>query len=177
MGRDKYGNYVNEKGVTIKVEQDKNGKDHINFYDGPVDEKENHSAVHINVDYEKGDWNSKTHDKNHSNPGSGSGGCYLTSACMKKHAEQFDDNCYELKLLRWFRDNFVSKEDIDHYYDVAPIIVSNIDQQNDSNKIYKKIYENVICICVKAIEDKKYDMAYNIYKQNVLDLEKMYVVS
>lgn len=49
--------------------------------------------------------------------------CYLTSACMKYFQEKFDDNCYELTILRWFRDNFVSKEDIEHYYEVAPIIV------------------------------------------------------
>ena len=41
--------------------------------------------------------------------------CYLTSACMKYFQEKFDDNCYELTVLRWFRDNFVSKEDIQHY--------------------------------------------------------------
>ena len=32
--RDKYGNYVNDKGVTIKINIDKNGKDHISFYAG-----------------------------------------------------------------------------------------------------------------------------------------------
>ncbi|EOS75554.1 hypothetical protein C819_02116 [Lachnospiraceae bacterium 10-1] len=175
MGRDKYGNYVNEKGVTIKVDQDKNGKDHVSFYDGPVDG--DHSAVHVNVDYDNEQWTSTTHGENHSDTEKGSGGCYLTSACMKKYAEQFDDNCYELNLLRWFRDKFVSKEDIEHYYYycVAPNIVSQIDKLNNSNEIYKRIYENVICVCVKAIEDKKYDVAYNIYKQNVLDLEKMYI--
>ena len=30
---------------------------------------------------------------------------------MKYFQENFDDNCYELTVLRWFRDNFVSKED------------------------------------------------------------------
>ena len=38
--------------------------------------------------------------------------CYLTTACMKYFKENFDDNCYELTVLRWFRDNFVSAEDI-----------------------------------------------------------------
>ncbi len=83
---------------------------------------------------------------------------------------------YELNLLRWFRDKFVSKEDIEHYYCVAPNIVSQIDILNNSNEIYKRIYENVICVCVKAIGDKKYDVAYNIYKQNVREC-KMKCVS
>ena len=39
-----------------------------------------------------------------------SGQCYLTSACMEHFQDEFDDNCYELTVLRWFRDNFVSKK-------------------------------------------------------------------
>ena len=45
---------------------------------------------------------------------------------MKYFQENFDDNCYELTVLRWFRDNFVSKEDKEHYYEIAPIIVETI---------------------------------------------------
>ena len=41
--RDKYGNYVNDKGVTIKVTTDKNGNDHISFYGGEVD-KPHHTS-------------------------------------------------------------------------------------------------------------------------------------
>ena len=37
-------------------------------------------------------------------------GCYLTTACMRHYNENFNDNCEELSILRWFRDNFVSKD-------------------------------------------------------------------
>ena len=57
-------------------------------------------------------------NKNESSPLSSTEHCYLTTACMKYFQENFDDNCYELTVLRWFRDNFVSKEDIEHYYEV-----------------------------------------------------------
>ena len=125
--RDKYGNYVNDKGVTIKISTDKNGNDHIGFYGGEVDKP--HNAAHVNINYDKESWSSTTQgtDKSYTTPGSGS--CYLTSACMKYFQEKFDDNCYELTVLRWFRDNFVSKEDIKHYYEVAPIIVENINNE------------------------------------------------
>ena len=53
------------------------------------------------------------------------GGWYLTSACMKFFQDKFDDKCYELTVLRWFRDNFVSSEDIEHYYETAPYIIVN----------------------------------------------------
>lgn len=54
--RDKYGNYINDKGVTIKITTDKKGNDHISFYGGDVDKP--HDAAHINVNYEKGSWSS-----------------------------------------------------------------------------------------------------------------------
>ena len=104
-------------------------------------------------------------------------GCYLTSACMKHMQEKFDDNCHELQVLRWFRDNFVSKEDICEYYKIAPIIVSNIDQLKDNEKIYDYIYKNIVLACVNAIEIGNYEFAYNRYKNSVLALEEKYAKS
>ena len=49
--RDKYGNYVNDKGVTIKINTDKNGNEHISFYGGEVDKP--HDAAHVNINYDK----------------------------------------------------------------------------------------------------------------------------
>ena len=170
MDRDKYGNYVNDKGVTIKINTDKNGNDHISFYEGEVDGE--HSAVHVNVNYEKESWSSTTHNEDKSESDNSSGGCYLTSACIKHFQNNFDDNCEELSILRWFRDNFVSKEDVVHYYTVAPSIVKSIDDEPDSDKIYKDIYNNVIVACINEIKQGKYDFAYRRYKKSGLELEK-----
>ena len=104
----------------------------------------------------------------------GAGGCYLTTACMKHMQEEFDDNCEELTILRWFRDKFVSEEDINHYYKTAPIIVAAIDKLEDNKKIYEYIYENVVDACVKAIKNKDYDFAYKRYKSSILALEEQY---
>lgn len=49
---------------------------------------------------------------------SSSGGCFLTSACVK--SKGLPDNCYELTRLRWFRDNILAKTDR------ARLILSNI---------------------------------------------------
>ena len=68
---------------------------------------------------------------------------------MKHFQETFDDNCYELSVLRWFRDNFVSIEDIKHYYDVAPIIVRNISNEEKSDIIFDYIYDNIVDYSVK----------------------------
>lgn len=170
--RDKYGNYVNDKGVTIKITTDKNGNDHISFYDGEVDKP--HDAAHVNINYDKETWSSTTHGPDKSDTNSSSGGCYLTSACMKYFQDKFDDNCYELTVLRWFRDNFVSKEDIEHYYEVAPIIVETINKEEKSDIIYNYIYDNIVDYCVEQIEQGNYANAYSRYKNSVLILEEQF---
>lgn len=170
--RDKYGNYVNDKGVTIKINTDKNGNDHISFYGGEVDKT--HDAAHVNINYDKESWSSTTHNPDKSDKNSGSGGCYLTSACMKYFQENFDDNYYELTVLRWFRDNFVSKEDIEHYYEVAPIIVESINNEEKSDIIYNYIYDNIVDYCVVQIEQGNYDKTYSRYKSSVLTLEEQF---
>ena len=160
--RDKYGNYKNDKGVTIKINTDKKGNDHISFYGGDVDKK--HDAAHVNIDYKKGTWSSQTHDPNNDNKSNGSGGCYLTTACMKHFKELFDDNCYELRVLRWFRDNYVDKEDIIHYYQIAPLIVEAINNDEQKDMIYDYIFDNIVDTCVKAIENGNFNFAYDRYK-------------
>ena len=170
--RDKYGNYVNDKGVTIKVNTDKNGNDHISFYGGDVDKP--HDAAHVNINYDKSSWSSTTHGPDKSDTNSGSGGCYLTSACMKHMQDNFDDNCEELTILRWFRDKFVSKDDIEHYYKTAPIIVEAIDDVEENDNIYNYIYDNIVNACVVAIKNGDYDFAYNRYKNSILALEEQF---
>lgn len=71
----------------------------------------NHQSIYIN-------YNTKT-GKGNIVESNGSGrkttigiDCYLTTACIKHFKENFDDNCFELAILRWFRDNFVSQDDI-----------------------------------------------------------------
>ena len=170
--RDKYGNYVNDKGVIIKINTDKKGNDHISFYGGEVDKP--HDAAHVNVNYNKESWTSTTHGPDKSDTSSGSGGCYLTSAGMKYFQKNFDDNCYELTVLRWFRDNFVSKEDIEHYYEVAPIIVEAINKEEKSSIIYDYIYDNIVDYCVEQIEQGNYDKAYMRYRNSILTLEEQF---
>ena len=101
----------------------------------------------------------------------------LTTACMKHYLEEFDDDCYELTTLRWFRDSFVTDEDINYYYEIAPLIVEAIDNKYNCDEIYNYIYENVINACVKAIEQGNYNFAYSRYKNSILALEQEYIKS
>ena len=170
--RDERGNYVNDKGVVIKVSEYKDGSGvKIDFYDRPPSDPE-HKSVHTHIN---NDGTYSTEDNVNGSTEKSSGGCYLTSACMKFFQKQFDDNCYELTVLRWFRDNFVSKEDIKHYYEVAPIIVENINKEEKSDFIYNYIYDNIVNYCVEQIEHGNYSEAYNRYKNSVLALEEQFV--
>ena len=165
--------YENEKGVRIRVTTDKRGIDHIDFYDKDPSEKEK-ETIHIKYDSNTG--KGTIVEKNSKGEKTTTGiGCYLTSACMAYYLTNFDDNCYELTMMRWLRDNVVSEEDVKHYYEVAPIIVEEIDQEEHKDMIYNYIYDNVLDACVHAIENGDYQLAYKIYKDNVMYLEDYYI--
>ena len=155
----------------IKVTPYSNGKGaKIDVY-SPSSRAVPHDTAHIKVsEGKKVEIVTKVDGKKEST----SGQCYLTSACMKHFQDEFDDNCYELTVLRWFRDNFVSKEDIELYYNVAPIIVKNIDALDDNEQIYNYIYSHIVEACVKAIENGDYDFAYSRYKSSVLALNEQF---
>ena len=102
-------------------------------------------------------------------------GCYLTTACMEHYQYNFNDKCEELEILRWFRDNFVSNEDIIHYYETAPRIVAILNSLQNSQKIYEYIYSRIINACVIAIKDGKYDFAYKRYSNSILALEEKFL--
>ena len=98
-----------------------------------------HSGYHGKVQNNE-DYNIDYHNEDKSEKTSTSGsGCYLTSACLKHFKTKFDDNCKELSILRWFRDNYVPEEDIDYYYDIAPEIVNGINNNLYANDIYEYI--------------------------------------
>ncbi len=121
----------------------------------------------------------RTESNNSDNPSIGniesSTGCYLTTACIKHYTKDFDDNCYYLDILRWFRDNYVSVEDVNKYYEIAPTVVNTLNKLDNCNELYDNIYKNIIQVCVRLIEIGKYKETYKIYKNNILDLEKKYV--
>lgn len=133
-----------------------------------------HNSTHIKSDLNE-NWSRTDNDRDKGTQEKSSGsGCYLTSACMAHMQETFDDNCEELTILRWFRDNFVSDEDIRHYYITAPIIVDAINKNEYCNEIYQSIYYRVIKECVDAINRGDFDFAYQRYKESILELEELY---
>ncbi len=107
--------------------------------------------------------------------GDTSGGCYLTSACV--YAKGLPDDCYELETLRHFRDTWIRNAEggesiIKQYYEVAPKIVSGINDTKNSKEIYEMIYEKMVEPCVRFIEQKRYHEAMECYQKVTLRLKK-----
>lgn len=109
---------------------------------------------------------------------SSSGGCYISSACV--YALGCDDDCYELNLLRNFRDKYLSKQksgqsEIAEYYRCAPEIVRKINKLEEKGKIYVEIYNKYIKKCISNIENKKYSDAHSLYKTMYYELKDKYI--
>jgi len=170
--------YIGKDGSELSVTPYANGKGYkYDYYKSSTYDNAKHNSTHVKSDLNE-NWKRTDNDRDNNTQTKSSGsGCYLTTACLKHFQESFDDNCYELSVLRWFRDKFVTKEDIEHYYKVAPVIVSALESNPSNNDTYNYIYEHVIKACVDAIHNKNYDFAYDRYKTNVLELEKQYVIN
>ena len=67
-----------------------------------------------------------------------------------------------------------TKEDIEHYYKIAPYVVEGISKEEKQDLIYDYIYDNVVDYCVKEIEKGNYEEAYNRYKESVLSLDETF---
>lgn len=108
----------------------------------------------------------------------GSGGCYLTSACVE--VKGLADNCHQLQTLRRFRDGYLRSipggtEEIEEYYIIAPKIVTNIKKEPNCIAIFEKIYSELVAPCVDFIENKDYEQAHILYRNYTIHLKKLYL--
>lgn len=170
------GCYVGKNGEEFHVTPYSNGSGYkYDYYSKSPYGNAPHDSVHVKSDLNE-NWSRTDNDRSNGTQDKSYGsGCYLTTACIQAKQEEFNDSCVELMTLRWFRDKFVSKEDIKHYYDIAPIIVNNINNLENKKQIYDWIYKNVILPCVNAIKTGDYEFAYSRYKNSVVVLEKQFI--
>ncbi|MBQ3020936.1 MAG: hypothetical protein IJD92_01770 [Bacilli bacterium] len=101
----KTNSYINGRGESLKFTEKS-----MSIYSDTPDKK--HAATHVNIDHEKRTFTVKNHDENKSITTTSTGNCYLTTACMKHYLNEFKDDCFELTVLRWFRDNYVNERDV-----------------------------------------------------------------
>jgi uncharacterized protein YbaR (Trm112 family) len=103
--------------------------------------------------------------------------CYITTAVCETLGKS--DDCYELTLLRNYRDNFLMSQDdgemiISEYYNIAPTIVKRINKLSNSNEIYKSVWDNYLNPCVRFIEEDKNLECKEVYYKMVRDLQQEY---
>lgn len=103
--------------------------------------------------------------------------CYITTAACQEMKKE--DDCRELTLLRDYRDTYMAslpdgQELIRRYYDVAPSIVKHINQQADSESVYRKIWDEYLDPCIRMIENGELEECRELYEKMVNTLENKY---
>lgn len=93
--------------------------------------------------------------------------CFITTACVSQMGH--NDSCYELQVLRNFRDNYLvkaeeGKRDIEEYYRNAPLIVEMINKNPDHKEIYNELYQTLVLKSIELINEEKYEDAYENYR-------------
>jgi hypothetical protein len=103
--------------------------------------------------------------------------CYITTAVCESRNKP--DDCYELSLLRSFRDDYLlgSEEGeamVHEYYDLAPSIVKHIGKRQDAAAIYEDIWQQYLSPCIRLIETDRREECVDLYKQMVYNLKELY---
>ena len=117
-----------------------------------------------------GRWRAKRSDtgKSRKSGNSGGSGCFIsTVACQFRGLA---DNCYELEVLRGFRDGYLmttehGRKMVEHYYSIAPSIAKSLVQESDLNQAW-----DALVACVQSIESGRYGDAISIYRSMVESL-------
>lgn len=109
--------------------------------------------------------------------GSGSSGCFLTTACVQH--KQLPDDCDELQTLRMLRDNYMSKTQegqslIRQYIAIAPGIVHSINQCENKSEIYEYMYQHMIMPSVHLVRQGEWQEATDHYMIFVKALKEKY---
>lgn len=103
--------------------------------------------------------------------------CYITTVVCE--SQDKPDDCYELQLLREFRDEYLlsnaeGEAMVHEYYDVAPTIVKRIDKMENAKDIYKMIWHTYLSPCIRLIEGDKKEACVELYQKMVYELKDQY---
>ena len=106
--------------------------------------------------------------------------CFIASACAE--AMGLPDDCYELSLLRLFREEYVAKLPhgeavLTEYREKAPKVVSAIEALGEerSGEIWEHLYESGVARAVELILDGMWDEAFGIYETMCREMERLFL--
>lgn len=106
--------------------------------------------------------------------------CYITTAVCDGLGKP--DDCYELTLLRDYRDNYLVKSEegaslVKTYYDIAPTIVKRISRDEHANEVYHNLWNQYLSPCVTLIEKGAVEECKDKYTEMVHSLKEKYLYS
>ena len=104
--------------------------------------------------------------------------CYITTAACERQGKA--DDCYELELLRSYRDEYLLKREdgeamVKEYYNIAPTIVNRIGRQEDADAVYEEIWNDYLMDCIHKIENGENEACRERYTEMVYDLKNRYM--
>lgn len=114
--------------------------------------------------------NLKVSDFEHINSGFKRRFCYITTAVCESLNRP--DDCYELNLLRDYRDKYLMQLEegeqlVKKYYDVAPTIVKHINKKPEHTAIYEEIWRTYLSPCIRLIEENENEKCQSLYREMV----------
>lgn len=105
---------------------------------------------------------------------------FLTTACAVHFGDAFSDEGIELETLRVHRDRLAQerpalRSKVDEYYRLAPIIVSRIDEADNSAAVYREIFDQMVEPTNVALRSGDDDEAVRIYSEGFNRLKSIYL--
>jgi hypothetical protein len=99
--------------------------------------------------------------------------CYLTTACTM--ALGMPDDCEELQMLRYLRDNFLACRLegirlIAEYYQKAPSVCVKILEQANPRETFRSIYDDLIVPAITLIRAGRPEVAVFLYERKMRSL-------
>ena len=109
--------------------------------------------------------------------GSGSGMCFITTACVE--AAGLFDNCNELETMRYLRDEYLAKSVdgkrmIQEYYEIAPSIVEKMKREDNSKEVFCDIFNDIMGT-VSLVKSGDLESATARYGGMVVRLKQRYM--
>lgn len=132
----------------------------------------------VSISSKKGELSTLSRTISSGSSGSGSSGCYLTTAATEH--QLLGDDCRELVQLRALRDQYMLQsqhgiDQIKEYYRQAPALVDKINSFENNDEIFNYMFHNMIQPAVALVENGQHEKAAFLYSEFSKALHKAYM--
>lgn len=100
---------------------------------------------------------------------------YLHEACKRHYRDEFDESCSELRFLRGLRDEYISQEEVEHYYEISPLMIETINNSSNPDELYETIYNSIVMECAVALAYGAREYGTKKFREVTAVLEEEYL--